>query len=717
VVYLTPEPARAGQPRREAIEVAVMVKNGTEPEVMHAIEQRAQGHAVRPEPEYLKRERMSPDETMPLRAKVMTEDQFFGMATATRAGRGSPRYHRLGDDAAAAIGLRGVEARPQGGGRYAIDADRLVDTHAAWKERDGQNVSRLRYDADSNAMYFEIHAGGKRMRVEAALPGRITSAADWKLENRIVGTVTFADAARGHEVLRAITRGDLGVITRELGIALPKGFNTADGLEFGLGRLPDGRFVVVRGERAAVDWSKLPGVKADAHTHPSVKGNDLDEEVANGPRRVSLARIQEVTDVQLRPRAVVYPSPADVEYMSHHRIRDHRVFTPFVVADGFVMKPGDDWSGDARLEFRIVDAVEAGRVGADGSVVHRATIIGMFEGKEVLRNTVYVTPPSKLDPDGAMHMRPPDGFVPHPGVAPAPSGPRSRGTGMATRAESEARLRELDGKLSEDARQELAEISRGKQPEEIWGILEGKGDPQKFLEGRARRKSSAGDKAAAKDDRIARAYDRLRTTRFYDSAVTKQMIARGDADGLRGRIAEYLAVEKANTEFGGKPDHIVYDDIEVSRRFGQFKTLAEAQASLPPNSQKPLYELDGAVWERLTNFDVLVVNKREVVRMEEVKSGKNDRLSEAKAQQQSGLDAMAALAGGDPNIRLHHRRRTDITGTIDAGTATADRAVVSGPDNKGFEAKLGVTTTDLNRMSDEILKEAADATSGVKVDP
>lgn len=719
-VYLTTEPAAAGRPRGDHVEVAVVVKNGTDPDVMHVIEQRAQGHAVRPDPDYLKRERLSQDQTMPLRAKVMTEDQFFGMATASMKGRGAPRYHRLGDDLAGSLGLGAVEVRALGDGRYLIDPARLVETREAWKRRAGDQVSRVKYDADSHAMYFEIHGAGKgaRVRIEAPLPGRITSAADWKLSNRIVGTTTFADPGKGKEILRAISRGDVDVIPRELGVAIPKGFNTADGLEFGLGELPDGRFVIVRGEIAAVDWSKLPGVKADGHTHPSVKGNDLDEDVPGGARRVSIDRLQEVTDVPLLQRAKVYPSPGDVEYMSHHRIRDHGVFTPFVVADGFVMKPGADWAGgNARLEFRVLDAVEVGRIGVDGPPVHRATIVGFFEGKEVLRSEVHVTPPSKADPDGAMHMKEPDGFVAHGAADLDAAGPGRSGqsgqssksgkTGMATRAESEAHLRELEGRLSKEGRAELDEISAGKQPEEVWGILHGKGDPQKFLEGRARRKSGAAGKAADKDVRVTEAHQRLRDSGFFDSPLVKKAIASGDADGLRGRISEQLAVVNAKAEFQGMPDHVVLDDVDVSRRFGDFKTRAEAEASLPPDTQLPLYELDGAVWERLTNFDVLVLHQREIVRMQEVKSGRG--AAGAKDQQQKGLDALKAIADGDTSTRLHHHRRTDITGKIDAGTGDASKARTTGPDNLGYEMKLGVTTTDLNRLVDEILKAAAAA--------
>jgi hypothetical protein len=712
-VYVASDAARPGQPRQPGeVEVAVVVKNGTEPGVMHAIEQRAQGHVVHPEPS--SRKPGQPEQNLRLRAKVMTEDQFFGMATASTKGRGAPRYHSLSDDLGSTLGLGSVEVRPQGNGRYVVDPAQLKEAQAGWKGRGDESVSRLKYDPDTNSMYFEIHGAGKgaKIRVEAPLPARITSAGDWKSENRIVGTRTLPSAEAGHDILRAITRGDFSVIPRELGVPLPRGFNTADGLEFGLGQLPDGRFVIIRGEIAAVNWSGLPGVKAVGHTHPPVKGNDLDEDVPGGSRRISLDELKKVTDVPLLQRAKVYPSPGDVHYMSFHGIGDHRVITGFVVKDGFVMKPGPDWKGDARLEFRIVKSEEVGHIAGDNLPVHRATIIGMFEGKEVLRSEVHVTPPTKVDKDGVMYMKPPDGFV--PATAAKTAAPRGgapgttpRRTGMPTREESEAQLLALRDKLSPGAKAELDEISKGKQPEEVWGDLHGKGDPAKYLEGKARKKADGPKKAADKEARIAETHQRLRDTGFFDSPLIKQEIARGDTKSVRGHIAEHLAKINAEAEFKGKADHLVLDDVDVSRQFGTFKTVADAEASLPPGEKKPLYFLDGKVWERLTNFDVLVLNKREVVRMQEVKSGKSDQHSKAKQQQEEkAVPAMAAIAAGDKTVRLHHHRKTDITDTIDAATADSSKAKTTGPDDKGFEMKLGVTTSDLNRLANDIVEQA-----------
>jgi Domain of unknown function (DUF4157) len=718
-VYVT------GAPTGDHVEIAVVVPNGTEPALMSALEQRTQGHVVHREPTGAARsgEGKPHDPPLRLRAKVMSEDQFLGMATAQTKGRGAPSYHRLGEDVGKSLGLGSIEVRPQGGGRYAIEIGQLQAAHGGWKARGDGKVSKLKYDPDTHSMYFELHGGelGK-VRVEAPLPPRILSAADWHLENSVIGTRLFRGLDEAEDVLRKVTGGDLSVIERELGVALPRGFSTADGLELGLGQLPDGRFVIVRGEIKAVDWSKLPGVTARGHTHPSTRGNDLNAD-SSGQPRVSIAEVQRPTDVPHFARTMIYPSPPDVRVMSEYRIREHRVFTAFVVQDGFIMKPPAGWKGEARLEFTILDAQLVGHL-PDGTPVHRATLVGTFEGKQVLRHDVHVLPESKIEPDGQMFTKPPDGMVSiEAGVGGAragggkqPGGATSR-TPMSDHA-AEARLRQLRDELTPQGKAELDELSSGAKPEETWEMLQRKGDPKRFLEGRAAKKAGAEKAATDKAARIAATAQRLRDTGFLDSPLVKADLARGDADGVRGKIAEHLAKLNTEAEFHGKPDHVVLDDVDVSRRFGTFKTLAEAKASLPAGQMRPLYELDGAVWERQTNLDVLVLHKREVVRLEEVKSGSQDRHAEAKAQQQKGLDALRDLAAGDATVRLHHHRRTDISDTFDAATATPDKAKTVGPDDKqGFDRKLGVRSSDLTRIADDLIKEAKAASDPKKVDP
>ncbi|MEZ4363203.1 MAG: DUF4157 domain-containing protein [Kofleriaceae bacterium] len=703
-VYVT------GKPGAEHVEVAVVVPNGTEPGVMNALEQRAHGHAVHVEPS----RGGATEPPLRLRAKVMTEDQFFGMATASVKGRGAPSYHRLGDDLGQALGFGSIQVRPAGAGRYTVAAGELLTARKRWQERGGSKTGKLKYDPDANALYFELHGGKERVRVEAPLPARILSASDWKLENRIVGTKVYKSLDRAEDVLRKIAAGDLTAASHELGVAMPKDFTTSGGIEFGVGELPDGRFVIVRGEVAAVDWSGLPGVKARGHTHPAFKGNDLNLD-AHGQRRVSVAELTKPADVPLLDGMKIYPSPEDVHYMSVHAIGEHRVVTGFIVQDGFVMKPPPGHAGKARLEFVLLGSEHVGNL-PNGLPVHRATVVGVFEGKQVLRTEVHVTPGTKADPDGALLLKPPADMVPlKAGSKVKGSGAGSGGakrTTSATRAESEKHLRELREQLTPDAQAEFDVVTAGKTPEEAWAQLHTKGDPKRFLEGRAAKKAGAGAHAAAKDARIVAAHQTLRDTKFFDSPLVKDKIAAGDHDGVRGMVGEHLAKVKAEADFGAKPDHVVLDDIEVSRQFGEFTTRADAEASLAPGEVLPLYEFGGKVYRRVTNIDVLVLHKREIVLMEEVKTGRGDQLSKAKGQQNRGLAALAELAGGDPRVRLHRHRHIDITDQVDASTATAEKAVAIGPDDKGFQAKLGYTTSDLKQIATDIIDEAKAKASG-----
>ena len=110
-VYVTGSATQPGKTLKKTIDdldVFVVVPAGTEPELMQAIEARARGFAVNPDPQFLKTHGLPPDHSIGLDVKVMTPDQFFGMTTAhpgfkpkTRGSsemvpRTPLRFHRLG---------------------------------------------------------------------------------------------------------------------------------------------------------------------------------------------------------------------------------------------------------------------------------------------------------------------------------------------------------------------------------------------------------------------------------------------------------------------------------------------------------------------------------------------------------------------------------------------------------------------------------------------
>jgi hypothetical protein len=468
--FMTRDPVRFGG---EVVEVTVVVKNGTEAATMSAIEQRAAGFQVHADPNHVDTKRVidNQGEPLKLRAKVVTEDQFFGLATARVPGAGAPRYHDIGGDVGGALGLGDMPVRSHPGGDYSVDVGDLSRAHDVWKKGPhADRTSKLKYDRTTNTMYFEVHGGGSRpIRVQAALPARIVTAGEWtSMSNRIVGTRAFRDVNKAMNVARAAVKGDFDKLARELGVELPDVVRTGDGLELGIGQLPDGTYVVIKGGIGEVDWSSLPGVEPVAHTHSHLDkqdikstdgtvlgqtpGNDLNPDMS-GQERVPLEDLQKPSAGPVWNRDVVLPTGADVDMMARRGRREHRVITGFIVKDGFVIKAAPDYDGKL-LEFRIVNSVEVGTV--DGAAVSKATIVGVFDGRQVLSFEVHAKGPTAASADmpadihGQIFIGPPPGFV---AKSPAVGGPARPGPGQAQHSWKSYSDAEVDAARTEAARQ------------------------------------------------------------------------------------------------------------------------------------------------------------------------------------------------------------------------------------------------------------------------
>ncbi len=568
--YMTRDPVKFGG---EVVEVTVVVKNGTEPGTMSAIEQRAAGHQVHAGPNHVDTRRLPENQGKPLklRAKVMTEDQFFGMATAKVKGAGAPRYHDIGADVGGALGLGDIPVRSHAGGGtyrdYSVDVENLSRAHDIWKKgKHGDDVSKLKYDRATHTMYFEIHGGGRApTRIQAALPARITTAGDWSaLTNRIVGTKTFRDINKAQNIARAAVRGDFATLSKELGVELPAGVKLGDGLELGIGQLPDGSYVVIKGGIGEVDWSSLPGVEPIAHTHPHLPkgditkgdarlGNDLLPDTA-GKERVSIEELQKPSEGPLWNRDVVFPTGTDVAMMAHRGRREHRVITGFIVVDGHVMKAPPGYDGKL-LEFRIVKAVEVGSV--DGVPVSKATIVGVFDGKEVLRAEVHAKGPTAgsadmpADPHGQIFMGEPPGFVPKSAAAGA--GAARAGAGEPQRHVKTYSDAEVEGARTEAER--LADSNPDKMTED-----QIKTDKAEY----ARRKEIAKEmyeEAGLDPSKLPPgiSYERLRLAVLGDP-VTGQRVPLtygADIDKAKKEFSELQADVKAAFEAEGITDAVV----------------------------------------------------------------------------------------------------------------------------------------------------------------
>lgn len=222
-----------------------------------------------------------------------------------------------------------------GNGRFMASSVELADMHAAWSTAKDAKPSKIIYDPETNTSHFEIDVDGQRVRVEAQLASKVHSFKGMAgVENRVVGGKI--SEAMGMEILRGVVRGEHEML-HATGIA-GELVKPGDTIEFGLGRLHDGKTVIVLGKAHEIDWSALPGIEPAAHTHPSSKGNNLLGDV-HGREVVTLTELLDPTMTRHLNRHLIFPSAADFITMAQLAISGHVVLTPFVVENGVVRKP------------------------------------------------------------------------------------------------------------------------------------------------------------------------------------------------------------------------------------------------------------------------------------------------------------------------------------------------------------------------------------------
>lgn len=186
---------------------------------------------------------------------------------------------------------------------------------------------------------------------------------------QIVTKVSSLD--EGHAIMRMLAAGDSTILAK---------FNFkheggTDNVEWGLGRMPDGSLVIVRGEAGSVDFKKIPGMVALAHSHPAVlygesRGLDVAAK-AGGIAIDDLLTDKTNTHDLLR----FLPSLGDLGFFADNNISNHVLFTPYVhLGNKQVGNPTDPKSipPSQRIEIEIRNAHVAGR----SSFIHHAPAYG-----------------------------------------------------------------------------------------------------------------------------------------------------------------------------------------------------------------------------------------------------------------------------------------------------------------------------------------------------
>ena len=188
----------------------------------------------------------------------------------------------------------------------------------------------------------------------------------------------IASEATAHDILRKLAAGDKNALAA---VGVGRLEMDANAVEWGIGMLPDRRFIIVRGEPSAVAWTNFPGIRVVAHSHPVLPENVL---------KLGSDSIDAIFKDGGEDMIKLFPSGADVSFMSRQNLAvgsevAHTVHTPYRYLGGG--KIGNADQVGPTLDFIISRARPSGKVGI--LTEHAAEVTAMADGKEVWRGTVY----------------------------------------------------------------------------------------------------------------------------------------------------------------------------------------------------------------------------------------------------------------------------------------------------------------------------------------
>ncbi len=228
--------------------------------------------------------------------------------------------------------------------------------------------------------------------------------------------------AQGKKILRKLAAGDRSAFT-DLGMDAPPHDFDLRSVEWGLGQLPDGNFIIIRGEAGAVDWAGFKGVRPVSHSHPLTPGKMLDKPVTFH-ELVQGGGTNEVNKVN------VFPSAADVQFTAKNGLGDHTVQTPYVNKGGGKIGNPTPGANEPLVSIRIEQPEQIGTwAGNDKLGVYKSRMVAQdANGKVLWTGDVYTVD----HPAGSLvdFKEPPEGLLEKHGASAA----RDHGAGTSTPA-------------------------------------------------------------------------------------------------------------------------------------------------------------------------------------------------------------------------------------------------------------------------------------------
>jgi hypothetical protein len=264
----------------------------------------------------------------------------------------------------------------------------------------------------------------------------------------------------------------------------------------------------------------------------------------------------------------------------------------------------------------------------------------------------------------------------------------------------EAWMADLERKLSPAARAEL-EAMRGEQSatafrEKLSKIPKA---PDELFEGKATETATKTRAAAASKARASKVRDELERSGFFDRPEIQKLLANGDLEGIRGRIAEELSARAARERFTG-PNDVVLQNVNVMELQPGYTSAAEFKAATKYGGTA--IERDGLVYAAVTDMDTVVVDGTtgKVKYVESVKSGKRDTINAANQQTVDARDAIARGQANPGTVWLRAADGSDITVSYDWPSIATAETANRGPLRPGvaWDHNLDMTPEDMEEL-------------------
>jgi hypothetical protein len=202
-----------------------------------------------------------------------------------------------------------------------------------------------------------------------------------------------------------------------------------------------------------------------------------------------------------------------------------------------------------------------------------------------------------------------------------------------------------------------------------------------------------------------------------DPATRRRLTAQAKADALADLRSHVIGEHRRMKLAMQFPRSRVRRDVQVWQEQhppageGPYTSVADyktRRAAELKGSKKGVKLVDNQIYLEITDFDMLVTmdqpnGKGTILHTEEIKTGANDSPDAARGQLNNGINAIHEAASGRRKVILFEGGTKDVTGELDLASMHGKPNQTRGPEGKGFESSLDISSADLDAMIKKLL--------------